>query len=193
MNATYPGPLRQEPLAVELHNTVYALRGELIDGLETPADLSAWLAGLGERLPVSATDVDLTRHAEFLALRGVVREGLHAVLEGEPVSDRALHVINRAAGQAASWPTAVADAEGRLSAETRYRTTDPTALALGALAVDAVDVLAGSSREDLRACGAPGCVLMFVKDHPRRMWCSAACGNRARQARHYQRRRRAER
>jgi hypothetical protein len=39
----------------------------------------------------------------------------------------------------------------------------------------------------LRACGAPGCVLMFLKDHPRREWCSNACGNRARQARHYDR------
>jgi predicted RNA-binding Zn ribbon-like protein len=189
MNAPYPGPLRQEPLAVELYNTVYAVRGELIDGLETPADLSAWIAGLGERLPVSASDVDLTRHAEFLALRGAVRDGLHAVLEGKPVPDGPLHVINRAAAQAASWPTAVQDAKGRLNAETRYRATDPTALALGALAADAVEVLAGSSREDLRACGAPGCVLMFLKDHPRKRWCSAACGNRARQARHYQRKR----
>jgi predicted RNA-binding Zn ribbon-like protein len=193
MNAPYPGPLRQEPLAVELHNTVYALRGELIDGLETPADLSAWIAGLGERLPVSAGDVDLTRHSEFLALRGAVREGLHAVIEGKLVSDGALRLINRAAAQAASWPTAVVDAEGRLSAETRYRATDPTALALGALAADAVEVLGGSSREDLRACGAPGCVLLFAKDHPRQRWCSAACGNRARQARHYQRKRGAQR
>jgi predicted RNA-binding Zn ribbon-like protein len=188
MNAPYPGPLRQEPLAVELHNTVYAIRGELIDGLDTPADLGAWIAGLGERLPVNARDVDLTRHPEFVALRGAIRDGLHAVLEGKPVPDAALNAINRAAAQTASWPTAVVDAEGRLSAETRYRATDATALALGALAADAVDVLAGSSREDLRACGAPGCVLMFVKDHPRQRWCSAACGNRARQARHYQRR-----
>jgi predicted RNA-binding Zn ribbon-like protein len=34
---------------------------------------------------------------------------------------------------------------------------------------------------------APGCVLLYVSDHPRRQWCSNACGNRARQARHYRR------
>ena len=34
---------------------------------------------------------------------------------------------------------------------------------------------------------APGCVLYFIKDHPRREWCSTACGNRARAARHYAR------
>jgi predicted RNA-binding Zn ribbon-like protein len=30
-------------------------------------------------------------------------------------------------------------------------------------------------------------VLYFVKTHPRREWCSVACGNRVRAARHYQR------
>jgi predicted RNA-binding Zn ribbon-like protein len=58
---------------------------------------------------------------------------------------------------------------------------------LGAFAIDAIDLLTGPDRRDLRACGAPGCVLLFLKDHPRREWCSAACGNRARQARHYAR------
>ena len=38
-----------------------------------------------------------------------------------------------------------------------------------------------------RATHAPGCVLYFVQDHPRREWCSTACGNRARVARHYDR------
>ena len=61
---------------------------------------------------------------------------------------------------------------------------------LAALAADAIDLLTGPHRADLRACGAPGCVLMFLKDHPRREWCSNACGNRARQARHYARARR---
>jgi predicted RNA-binding Zn ribbon-like protein len=31
--------------------------------------------------------------------------------------------------------------------------------------------------------------LYFVKRHPRREWCSAGCGNRARVARHYHRHR----
>jgi len=30
-----------------------------------------------------------------------------------------------------------------------------------------------------------------VKNHPRREWCSAACGNRVRAARHYRRHRKA--
>jgi predicted RNA-binding Zn ribbon-like protein len=53
------------------------------------------------------------------------------------------------------------------------------------LAASAVELLAGAHREHLRACPAPRCVLYFVKEHARQEWCSVACGNRARAARHY--------
>jgi predicted RNA-binding Zn ribbon-like protein len=58
---------------------------------------------------------------------------------------------------------------------------------LSALAADTIRLLTGPERDEIRACGAPGCVLVFLRRHPRREWCSAACGNRARQARHYAR------
>ena len=65
--------------------------------------------------------------------------------------------------------------------------TNRADVVLAALAGDAIELVTGPRRADLRACGAPGCVLVFLKDHPRREWCSNACGNRARQARHYRR------
>jgi len=58
---------------------------------------------------------------------------------------------------------------------------------LSSIAHQSIDLLVGEDRVNLRACYAPGCVLYFVKDHPRREWCSHACGNRARAARHYRR------
>ena len=64
---------------------------------------------------------------------------------------------------------------------------DRTDIVLAAFAADAIDLLTGPLRDEIRACGAPGCVLLYVRDHPRRQWCSNACGNRARQARHYRR------
>jgi hypothetical protein len=57
--------------------------------------------------------------------------------------------------------------------------------ALATVATESIDLLAGPDAPQLRACYAPGCVLYFVKDHPRREWCSNACGNRSRVARHY--------
>src|SRR5207248_3930736 len=44
--------------------------------------------------------------------------------------------------------------------------------ALAALATDTVEVIAGAGEGPLRACLAPGCVRDFVKDRPRREWCS---------------------
>src|SRR6267154_2201100 len=55
---------------------------------------------------------------------------------------------------------------------------------LAGIAQQAVALLADHG-DKLRACHAPGCILYFVKSHPRREWCSVACGNRARAARHY--------
>jgi predicted RNA-binding Zn ribbon-like protein len=63
----------------------------------------------------------------------------------------------------------------------------PVTAGLAGVAEDAIQLLAGDDAASLRACYAPGCVLYFVKTHPRRQWCSVACGNRARAARHYQR------
>jgi len=187
MRTPYPGPLRHEPLALELHNTLYAVRGELVDGLETAEGLSAWLTAIGDRLPVAAQDADPSRHPKFLALRTAVRDALHASLEGKPVPTAALEVINASAASAPQSALAVVESDGRLRAETRYHTADATEVALATLAADAIELLTGPDRERLRACGAPSCVLTFQKEHPRRTWCSAACGNRVRQARHYER------
>jgi predicted RNA-binding Zn ribbon-like protein len=50
-------------------------------------------------------------------------------------------------------------------------------------------VLGGSGAGRLRRCEAPGCINYYLKDHPRRAWCSPKCGNRVRVARHYHRHR----
>ena len=39
MVTVYAGPLRDEPIAIELHNTVYAAGGAVVDGLADPASV----------------------------------------------------------------------------------------------------------------------------------------------------------
>ena len=51
----YAGPVRDEPLAVELHNTLFAHGGELVDGLADRASCDAWLTALDRRLPPGGT------------------------------------------------------------------------------------------------------------------------------------------
>ena len=42
MAEIYAGPVRDEPLAVELHNTLYAIGRRVVDGLATDTSARAW-------------------------------------------------------------------------------------------------------------------------------------------------------
>ena len=186
MTEIYPGPLQDEPLAIELHNTLYASGGTVVDGLATEASARAWLDALADRLP-SEGHGRLPTRAELLQLRDPVREALHAVMKGDAPARSSLEIINRVSANAprsplARWrpaapPVADVDLHGASRAEAM----------LAAFAADTIELVTGPRREALRACAASGCTLLFLKNHPRREWCSAACGNRARQARHYAR------
>jgi predicted RNA-binding Zn ribbon-like protein len=182
----YAGPVRDEPLAVELHNTLFAHGGELIDGLADRASCDAWLAALDRRLPPGGTRAG-PRPAELIALRQAVRDAFHALLEGQLPPRTSIEALNRSSTRApraaiARWRRDAPPVSGWDFGE-----ASRADVVLSALAADAIDLVTGPNGASLRVCGAPGCVLAFVKQHPRREWCSIACGNRARQARHYRR------
>lgn len=188
MSVTYTGPLRDEPVAIELHNTLYAVGGAVVDGLATPASASAWLDRLTGRLPDLRDRTGPWPPAkELVDLRDAVRVALPEVIAGHVPDAAALEAINRASARAPRFPVAEWRADAAPVAVTGYHGATRADVVLAALASDAIDLLTGSQSGALRACGAPGCVLVFLKDHPRREWCSNACGNRARQARHYRR------
>lgn len=191
MSIAYAGPLRREPLAIELHNTLYAVSGQALDGFATEDSAQAWLDGIAERLPAETANGTgpWPRAAELVALRGAVRDALQAAVDGKHPQPSALDTINQAGGRAPQSPLALWRPDGDPSAATDYHGATKADIVISALAADAIALLTGPLRADLRACGAPGCVLMFLKDHPRRAWCSNTCGNRARQARHYRRER----
>jgi predicted RNA-binding Zn ribbon-like protein len=182
---TYPGPLRDEPLAVELNNTVYAAGGEIVDGLADPASMRAWLDALATRLPKGEPP-----HTELVSLRDAVRTAFHAAVESRAYDPAALDAINRASARAPSSPRVTWQPGAEPVAATDHHGAAGADVVLGAFAADAIELLTGARRDDLRACEAPGCILLFLRGHPRREWCSNACGNRARQARHYRRTRR---
>jgi predicted RNA-binding Zn ribbon-like protein len=109
--------------------------------------------------------------------------------------EAAVGVVNRACATAPSWselqwtrdPAPAAPPEEPRPRRVARTAHAPALAAVAAIAEEAVALLAGPDRLLLRACRAPGCVLYFVRNHPRREWCSDGCGNRARVARHYQR------
>jgi predicted RNA-binding Zn ribbon-like protein len=197
-------PLLGEPLPVELMNTIWADRDGVHDALREPADTAAWLNAIAPRLDLPVVpalgaltpdDLDqLGRRLQTLrdALRRLAAEATDDPRPAAASATKELHdaltTVNRAAGAAPRW-SALTWTPGERPARQPRTSGPPTAAALSAIAEEAIALFGRDEPLQLRACQAPGCVLYFLKDHPRREWCSPACGNRARAARHYQRHR----
>jgi predicted RNA-binding Zn ribbon-like protein len=193
VSAAWALVLPREPVPVRLMNTIWADRSGVHDALSTASDLRAWLAAAHpdhDEPEPGPGDLE-----GFRALRDALRR-LAALVTGDtrPAAasattdiGQAVAEVNRAAAQAPTWPQ-LAYRGGWLHRATGGDGT-PARRALASIARQAIGLLTGQHGVTLRACNAPGCVLYFIHDHPRRQWCSAACGNRARAARHYQRHR----
>lgn len=199
-------PLLGEPLPVELMNTIWADRGGVHDALSTDAAVLAWLRAVGPRLEEHAAGVatwldsnrpvDLDKAATGLRrLRDALRR-LTAETTQDPRPsatsaitdhDQALQVLNQVAAASPSWPALDWPLDAEPGRTLHFAQPAGTGVA-SMLAAEFITMLANGNQPQLRACHAPGCVLYFAKGHNRREWCSSACGNRARAARHYQRR-----
>jgi predicted RNA-binding Zn ribbon-like protein len=197
-------PLLGEPLPVELMNTIWADRDGVHDAFREATGTEAWLRDIAPRVGLpTAPDLDTLAAADIdhltprlLTLRDALRR-LAAEATGDPRPaaasatrelDAAVAAVNQAACAVPRW-SALAWTPGETPSRltrTSGRAADAT---VSAIAEDAIRLFSRDDRRQLRACLAPGCVLYFLKDHPRREWCSPACGNRARAARHYQRHR----
>jgi predicted RNA-binding Zn ribbon-like protein len=200
-------PLLGEPLAVEFMNTIWADRSGVHDALASDAEVLAWLRAVHPRLPRWATadrwlqDVQPAELGDAPDRLRRLRDAFRRLAADRTMDPRpaaasaivevavALSILNETAAAAPRWSTLEATAAGLARGS---RTDASPAEAIAALvAEEGIDLYTGPMRDELRACLAPGCVLYFVRQHPRREWCSTACGNRARAARHYQRHRHA--
>lgn len=187
-----------QALPIELMCTIWADRHGAYDSLGSDTGTEAWLAGLGDRRPCGTAVPTGNDRVRLQSLRDAVRRV-------------AAHITSDTRDRAQGLPTEVRAAIDTLNATAAATVTalslrlrsngfidlspdgeDTTDTLLAALAVDAIEFLGSARSAELRTCEAPGCVLYFIKDHPRREWCSPACGNRARAARHYARHGRSE-
>jgi len=175
-------------------NTVWSQRGVLRDDLATPQEALTWLRVNG--LPTAS--VNSAERGAVVELRTALRtaaahlagETRVSGLEADPTViatgdvEAALTVINECSPAAPAGHLALVDGQ------VQWRNAAPGSTvedAMAAIATAATAVLLGPDAARLRACHGPRCVLYFTQDHPRRQWCSSACGNRARAARHYRR------
>jgi predicted RNA-binding Zn ribbon-like protein len=198
---TTTAPLLGEPLAVELMNTIWADRDGVHDALDTAAGLSGWLSAVASPEvcadPVTSAlppALSPSVRTDFTALRDALR-----VLAAASTQDtrpgashasrdlqQAVATVNRSCAAAPSWSQLSWPGAGRPRRQS-VTARGPAESALSRIAELAAELFGSGQAAELRACHGPGCVLYFLRDHPRREWCSAGCGNRARVARHYAR------
>ncbi|MGK4582622.1 CGNR zinc finger domain-containing protein [Kitasatospora sp. HPMI-4] len=190
-------PLTGESLALDLVNTTFiqgGARGALVDALREPADLDRWLhtrsADFGESLrplldgSVPATRFHLDRYRE---LRAALRDLAAATVSGTAPAPDTVAAVNAAARLSTGWLELDPARPGvRVP---RWTEPDLHLVALGEVAAAAVALFTGPSAGQVRACPAPDCIQYFVKSRTRREWCTSACGNRVRVARHSRRHR----
>lgn len=140
--------------------------------LDTPRRLAEWL-GLAE----------LPTQAQLRAAREL-REAIdRALVAGEP--DIAL--LNRWAKAAHRPRIELREGPDGLTVW-HSPPADPVRAALGALAVDAIELLVSDPL--LKVCGSDTCGLRFLDGSPagNRQWCSMSrCGNREKARQHYRR------
>jgi predicted RNA-binding Zn ribbon-like protein len=142
---------------------------------------ASWLVHRGIRSEPPADDL-----AELARLRSTADHLLRTAVTGEAATVGAIDHLNACSAAAAvapqlNWPP---NGRPRMWLST---SGDSGAHVLGVIARSVIELLTGD-RARLRVCEAHGCRRVYLSASARRRWCSDACGNRVRVARHAARR-----
>jgi len=148
-------------LSLNLVATVGRRFGDPIDRLGSDERLHEWLAGVG----LAGVEVELARLRRLREYLDALFRAAHA---GEPAPADALAAVNAAGAPQLSAGLTLAGTVEAL------------------VAADAIRILAGAERADLRVCAADDCRMLYLAQGRReRRWCSSErCGNRSRVAAH---------
>jgi predicted RNA-binding Zn ribbon-like protein len=180
--------LPDEGVPVRLMATIWADAHGLHDDLGADADLDAWLDAVGvdrSGQPSTAAELALARRLRDATRRlaaQATRDDRRAAQSATTDLDAALRDLN---GAVTHLPVPRLTLSNGVLRASSARDSSAVLAGLAGVAQESIALLGGADAAKLRACYAPGCVLYFMKTHPRREWCSIACGNRARAARHY--------
>lgn len=160
-----------EGWAVDLANEELRSGGELRRFLERTGSL-----------PGTASEEVSFRLPDFLDLRTTLRQVLEASIGGGPFPAAAVERLNETSARV---PTV-------LRLEPPDAVEEPvaagvTSRVLAEIAWSAIRLVGTERRDRLRRCEA--CGRFFIATRADRLWCSLACGNRTRVARHHARRR----
>jgi predicted RNA-binding Zn ribbon-like protein len=185
--------------ALDFVNTELVLRGDPVDLLGEPEDLIRWteesgLAGPEAAMEMRAAPPETRRQwlEEGRALRAELRKSFLRLAGGGALRAGDVGPIDSILARG-RYQLRAALVKGRVHADfERVGAFSP----VEEIARSVADLFASSDVSLIRRCEGSGCILLFLdttKSHTRR-WCSMAyCGNRAKAAAHYRRRKAAKR
>ncbi|MEU0536380.1 CGNR zinc finger domain-containing protein [Amycolatopsis tolypomycina] len=175
MRAEFPEFRLGSVLATSFTATLTERQGDSVERIPTPERLVDWLA-------VSGLAVDSCTPAQHDLAREL-RESIHAVATaaaaGDPLPAAAVRVVNDRSGRGRA--AAVLTPEGK-----RQWRIGGVEDALGVIAADAIEIVAGERDGKLALCASPTCRAAFfdTSQSRSRRWCEMnTCGNRQKKAR----------
>ncbi|MGW4501084.1 ABATE domain-containing protein [Micromonospora sp. NPDC004336] len=184
-------PGADQHVSLDFANSALVLPGgQPLDLLGTPGDAARWL--VERQLTPPGTGLREVCAGRLRALREQTRALIAARIDGRPAPTDALDTINDALTTAPAASLLCWDQARGLHRAPAHPVTQLVDHAMAVLAADAADLLTGPHAERLAACGSAPCTRYLLRTHARRHWCSIRCGDRARAARAYARRTRAE-
>ena len=178
---------RGTALLLELANTGPTASSDRRDPLDGPAGLNAWIGAHADLLGDPSDDVAL-RVAEFRDVRDAVRDLLGAVVAGEPLPLDAVQRVNAVSASVPAWTELDPTDRSDPAVIEVHAGVGRTVAILGTVARAAISLVGSTDRQRLRRCPAPRCGRFFLEGRRGTVWCSTACGNRVRVARHHARR-----
>ncbi|HDY84376.1 hypothetical protein LCGC14_0741230 [marine sediment metagenome] len=169
-------------LSVDLINTEFNVRGELIDLFMSEEDVAEWLDQANIHADF-AQELELKKLLEF---RKKARLILTEIIDNESLDEGDIASLNDYLKNYKSHYQLEISSEGyQLNNSKTYYSTEEL---IGFFAFELATLLASDQWKYLKRCLNPDCVLMFVdnsRSHKRR-WCSMdTCGNRAKVSKHY--------
>jgi predicted RNA-binding Zn ribbon-like protein len=181
MSVVVPAPGEERFLSLALVNTVVSGTRGSVERLGDREALASWLEA--HRVQGAIGPQDAAGRESLTALRSTLRYVFSAHITGQPLDPKEVGRLNDTAATVAVVPSLRLDGVDGLAAAWGSPSGDDDVEA--AISRDAINLLTSPSAARLRECAADDCDRLFLQDHGRRRWCSQACGDRTRAARHY--------
>jgi predicted RNA-binding Zn ribbon-like protein len=157
------------------------------DHLGSPGSVARWAANVGfDAETSSALSLQLS---ELRRLRDALEPLLGSAATGTAAPPGSTATLNDLSASAPVVLELLDRAGTVLAVERALGSGRPGSGVPAALAREAIRLLGGPDRARIRRCPAPRCGRFFLAERASRVWCSSACGNRTRVARHHARRR----